>query len=342
MIDPVFVGCPGGAARRGVADLVRDAARRETFDDRWFGTYHKRRFEIPLYIIQPLEEVTRHILGEKTTAFHPPTLEPPRIAVENFGDVAGWQVHFALVPVNARADNGQMASLAALTRPVLDFMLPPRCPGCAGIAAADHRFCASCWTQLHFLNAQGCSHCSMPLGPHDGLICGPCLKAPPAYDAVIAGVAYGEISSRVALRLKYARRPGLARTMAAVVADRLPRDGLLVPVPLHRWRLWQRGFNQSAAFARALQQRTGLPVQVDALRRTRATPSLRGLGPGQRQRAVEGAFKAMQRFDGLHIVLVDDVLTTGATANACAKALKRAGAARVTLVCWARVVGESD
>jgi ComF family protein len=236
-----------------------------------------------------------------------------------------------------------MASLAALTRPVLDFMLPPRCPGCAGIVAADHRFCADCWTQLRFLNAPGCSLCSRPLGTQDGLICGPCLKQPPSYDAVIAGVAYGEISSRVALRLKYARRPGLARTMAAVVADRLPREGAtLVPVPLHRWRLWARGFNQSAAFARALQTRTGLPVEVDALRRIRATPSLRGLGPGQRQRAVQGAFAAMKRFDGAHIMLVDDVLTTGATANACAKALKRAGAARVTLVCWARVVGEGD
>jgi ComF family protein len=243
----------------------------------------------------------------------------------------------------ACGDNAQMASLAALTRPVLDFMLPPRCPGCAGIVAEDHRFCVACWTQLYFLNAPGCGLCSRPPGVQDGLICGPCLQQPPAYDAVIAGVAYGEISSRVALRLKYARRPGLARTMASVVADRLPRgDAILVPVPLHRWRLWQRGFNQSAAFARALHQRTGLPVQVDALRRTRATPSLRGLGPGQRQRAVKGAFAATRRFDGAHILLVDDVLTTGATANACAKALKRAGAARVTLVCWARVVGDSD
>lgn len=233
--------------------------------------------------------------------------------------------------------------MVSLTRPVLDFMLPPRCPGCAAVVAADHRFCVDCWRQLRFLTAPGCDLCARPLGTHDGLICGPCLKAPPAYDNVIAGVAYGDIASRVVLRLKYARRPGLARTMAAVLADRLPKDAsMLVPVPLHRWRLWQRGFNQSAAFAHALQQRSGIPVQVDALRRTRATPSLRGLDPGQRQRAVQGAFGATQRFDGAHVLLVDDVLTTGATANACAKALKKAGAARVTLVCWARVVGDDD
>jgi ComF family protein len=282
------------------------------------------------------------MLGEKASTFHTPPSQTTGIAVKDFGNFGWRRAHFALVPMKPHADNGEMTVLVELARPVLDFMLPPRCPGCAGVVAQDHRFCVTCWRELHFLNARGCNHCGRPLGIQDGLICAPCLKSPPAYDAVIAGVAYGDIASRVALRLKYARRPGLARTMASIVADRLPRDGLLVPVPLHRWRLWQRGFNQSAAFAKALQQRTGLPVQVDALRRTRATPSLRGLGPGQRQRAVQGAFKAMLRFDGAHVILVDDVLTTGATANACSKVLKRAGAVRVTLVCWARVLGESD
>jgi len=246
-----------------------------------------------------------------------------------------------LVPARAPIDNRLMSLALRLVRPMVDLMLPPRCGGCGAIVDDDHRFCADCWRAIDFLDDGGCARCSKPLDGRDGLVCGTCLAAPPDFDAVIAGVAYGPVARRVTLRLKRGRRPGLARTMARVLAPRLAdRDAVLVPVPLHRWRLWSRGFNQSVAIARALERRTGHAVRVDLLDRIRPTQMLRGLNPTARRKAVRGAFAVRGRVDDAHVYLVDDVLTTGATANACARALKKAGAKRVTLVCWARVLGD--
>ena len=130
--------------------------------------------------------------------------------------------------------------------------------------------------------------------------------------------------------------------IAQLIANRVPRgkDVVIVPVPLHRWRLWQRGFNQAAAIGMEIAGQNRSAFVVDGIMRVRATASMRGLNPAQRKRSVAGAFRTQQRFDGKHVILVDDVLTTGATAGACAAVLKRSGAARVTLVCWARVVAD--
>jgi ComF family protein len=121
---------------------------------------------------------------------------------------------------------------------------------------------------------------------------------------------------------------------------------MLAPVPLHRWRIWKRGYNQAGLIASALGRRTGIPVQLDLLERTKATPPLKGMGSRERALAVRGAFRiAAGRKEGLRgrrVVLVDDVFTSGATAGACAAVLKRAGAARVDIICWARVVRTSE
>ncbi|MFM9852658.1 MAG: ComF family protein [Sphingomonadaceae bacterium] len=123
-------------------------------------------------------------------------------------------------------------------------------------------------------------------------------------------------------------------------------SALLVPVPLHRWRLWHRGFNQSALIARHLVDANHRLLMLDVLRRDRATPTLGGLGAKARALAVRGVFSVnpamRERLRGQTVLLIDDVYTSGATANACARILKKAGAARVIVLCWARVIRENQ
>ena len=234
-----------------------------------------------------------------------------------------------------------------LFRSVLDFALPPRCGGCGAIIDEVDSFCADCWRQLEFLGAGGCVRCGLPLNATEAETCAVCLAKPPRLDRIRAAVAYDEISRSIALRLKYGRKVALARTMSRYMQpllSQLPPEAILVPVPLHRTRLWNRGFNQSAIVARELSRRLGASVAVDALKRVKPTPPLKGLSMAQRRRTVAGAFQVNPKSElgGRTVVLVDDVLTTGSTANACARALKRAGAKRVELISWARVVRPSQ
>lgn len=244
-------------------------------------------------------------------------------------------------------DKWRMASLPIWPRTValwlLDFALPPRCAGCGVIVSDVHSFCPECWKQLEFLGDGGCATCGLPLSATESEYCAACLAKPPRIARTRAAVVYDELPRRLVLRFKYGRKVALANSMARYMAPLIPveaSDRTLVPVPLHRWRLWSRGFNQSLLIAAALSRRSGLPFERAALHRVRRTPALKGMNFLQRRRAVAGAFRVSDKaaVEGRTVILVDDVLTTGSTAEACARALKRAGAARVELVTWARVV----
>ncbi|KQU56146.1 amidophosphoribosyltransferase [Sphingomonas sp. Leaf339] len=241
--------------------------------------------------------------------------------------------------------------LRSILRPlrwIADYALPPRCPGCGVPVAEDHQFCGTCWSALRFLGPPWCAACHVPFAfdRGEGAICATCAGTPPRHAGVRAAVAYGDVAGALAVRLKHGGRIALANTMARAMLRLMPAQGdLLVPVPLHRGRLWRRGFNQAALIADVVSQRTGVPRDHHALQRRRATPLLRGLGRRARARAVAGVFVVdrarRESIRGRAVVLVDDVYTTGATTTACTRALLAAGARSVTILCWARVLPDA-
>jgi ComF family protein len=238
--------------------------------------------------------------------------------------------------------------------PLIDLAFPPRCPLCGEGLLAQTGLCASCWNELVIPGEPSCSLCQRPFpeGLADGAICAPCLVEAPRHDGIAAGTLYNDASRRLVLSFKSGRRIALAPLMARLMAARMTvrmigadSGWLLVPVPLHRWRLWRRGFNQSALLAGEIAMIKGMTLEVDALLRKKATPTLGGLGSKARARALSGAIsvnpRAAERLKGANIVLVDDVLTSGATSGACVRTLKRAGAQRVVIACFARVLNEA-
>lgn len=243
-------------------------------------------------------------------------------------------------------------SHAALLReslaPLVDLVFPPRCPVCAAAIGEQAGLCASCWSELLIPAQPACRLCQAPMReePADASrVCAPCLLSPPDHAGIAAATLYNDPSRSLVLALKHGGRIALAPFMAGMMAARLPRcdeDAVLVPVPLHRWRLWRRGYNQSALLAQALGRRVDRPVLVDALVRHRQTPVLGGLGRQQREKVLSGAIGVRPNgrvmLAGRQVVLVDDVLTSGATSNACVRALLKAGARSVVVCCFARVV----
>jgi ComF family protein len=234
--------------------------------------------------------------------------------------------------------------LATAARMLLDQLLPPQCLSCNAVVDAPGSLCAACFQKFTFITAPCCDRCGVPFDAPviDDLICGACLKNAPSFARARAAFVYGEDSRALMLKLKHGDRTDaavhLARWLQRAGAELLASNDVLVPVPLHRWRLLMRTYNQAALLANALGKLSGKPVAVDALRRVKSTPSQGKRNPAERRRNVAGAFAVTgAAVSGKRVLLVDDVLTTGATADACARCLLQAGAASVDVLVLARV-----
>src|ERR1700691_1151388 len=234
-----------------------------------------------------------------------------------------------------------------LAHAALDAFYPPTCLACRAATDRHGALCPRCWSAMRFIARPCCERLASPFEQDlgQGLISPQAMADPPAFSRARAVARFEDGPARtLAHRLKYSDRAELARPiarwMARAGADVLADADLLTPVPLHALRLWRRRFNQAAALAAEISRQTGKPCNLNALLRVKATRSQIGLTRAQRAENVQGAFRgaAGAPVRGLNVVLIDDVLTSGATANAASRALLRAGAKRVDVLVFARVV----
>lgn len=239
------------------------------------------------------------------------------------------------------------SALTALPRLALDIALPTLCVSCREPVAGEG-VCAACWSKLSFIAPPFCARLGIPFvyDPGHGLLSMQAIANPPAYQRARAAVRYDEVARTMVHALKYQDRTDLAPTMGRWMAragqELLGDADALIPVPLHWRRAWGRRYNQSGALARVIGKSAHLPVVGHALHRVRPTQQQVGLSRSERALNVQGAFKVPPEnktaVQGRRIVLIDDVLTSGATVDACARALLRARAASVDVLVFSRVV----
>lgn len=243
-------------------------------------------------------------------------------------------------------------ALSKAARSVLDAVLPPLCLGCNEIVETPGSLCAACWPRFRFIAPPHCQRCAYPFDHDPGgpTLCGACLAHPPRYRRARAALVYDEHSRRLILPFKHGDRTDIARAcgrwMARAAGELLAEADLVVPVPLHWRRLVGRRYNQAQLLARATVREAGAGhrprLAPDLLRRRRWTGSQGGLRGDERRRNVRQAFDVpagwRPALAGKTVLLVDDVLTTGATVEACVLALQRAGSGPVDVLTLARVV----
>jgi ComF family protein len=231
-------------------------------------------------------------------------------------------------------------------RTVVDGILPPRCLACGEIVGEPDSLCGRCWSAITFFAPPWCVNCGLPF-PYpmgEGAVCAACARERMSWDRARAVMRYDKNSRRLVLSLKHGDRTHLARALGGWMqragADILDGADLIVPVPLHWTRLFTRRYNQAGLLAHAVHAAGGPPVAPDWLVRRRRTPSQGRLGPLARARNVRGAFQLRpgRSVQGKRLVIVDDVLTTGATVEECARVLRRAGAEWVGVLTLARAL----
>jgi len=229
----------------------------------------------------------------------------------------------------------------------LDWLIPPQCLVCRGDIAEASGLCITCWSKLSFIEAPFCEKLATPFPYDQGeeMVSAAALADPPPWDRARSALLFDDTARILVHALKYRDRheAGLlmARLMVRAGADILKSADAIIPVPLYRWRLWRRRYNQSALLARKICRDTGKAFRPELLRRLRSTRSQTGLDHEERRRNVRNAFivpkERRASVAGKSLVLIDDVRTTGATLEACARALKAAGAAHVDVLTFALV-----
>ena len=237
-------------------------------------------------------------------------------------------------------------AVRGVLRSALDLALPQLCPACRE-TVEGRGLCASCWSKLSFITRPYCERLGIPFvyDPGPGILSMEAIADPPSYNRARAAVRFDEISRALVHALKYGDRLDLAPMMGRWVAqagrELLADADALVPVPLHWRRQWARRFNQSAMLAATISAASGVPIAAGALKRVKATVQQVGLSRAERGDNIQGAFRVPETgkaaVAGRRLVLVDDVLTSGATVEGCARALLRAGAANVDVLIFARV-----
>ena len=236
--------------------------------------------------------------------------------------------------------------MAIFFRRVLDYILPVQCKACGRVipsAMGPSGFCDPCWATARLFTGPACSRCGRPFESGPDHPCAACESRPPAYDRAAAAGPYEGVLAQAITLFKYRRKTGLARPLGALLADRLaalPPVDLVIPIPLHPRRLREREFNQSLLLAQEVSRPAGLPLAYQAVARVGWAPPQVELSGPDRLTNVRGAFEVRDASAVAErsVLLVDDVMTTGATVNECAKALRKAGAAAVYVLTVARTV----